>query len=47
MEIEQIKKYEQFEKKKVFRAQNNVIMDQFTNETVISLNIILSFFILI
>jgi hypothetical protein len=46
-EIEQFKKYEQLDKKKVFRAQNNVIMDQFTNETVISLNIFLSFFILI
>ncbi len=44
-EIEQFKKYEQLDKKKVFRAQNNVIMDHFTNETVISLNIFLSFFI--
>ena len=46
-EIEQFKKYEQLDKKKVFRAQNNVIMDQFTNKTVISLNIFRSFFILV
>jgi len=30
-EIEQFKKYEQLDKKKVFRVQSNVIMDQFTN----------------
>jgi hypothetical protein len=47
IQIERFRKYKQIDKKKVFRVQSNVIMDQFTNETVISLNMFFTFFILI